>query len=152
MTNVNHNALSKFWFSIFTPSTGYSTKVQHYNLLNLKTRNLFFFKNKPVMSIYTKNSLIGRRTYRQIQQIKKRHIKKNLVLKALQVKMYSNDNITNLQVFIHNPDAFYAIQHDYFSGVTRSRVMLMRKKHTTFLVKQLAAFYVPTHIPALFDC
>lgn len=145
MTNINHNTLSKFWFALFTPSIGYSSKIQYYSLLNLKTRNLFFFKNRPVMSIYTKNNIIVRRAYHHVSQIKKRHVKKNLLLKALQVKMFANNNTTNLQIFIHNPDTFYTVQHDYFSGVTRSRMLLLRKKHLTFIIKQLGALQLPTY-------
>jgi hypothetical protein len=104
------------------------------------------------MALYTKTSAISRRTYYRISQQKKRHVRKNLVLKALQVKMYTNDNTTSLQIFIHNPEAFYAIQHDYYGKVTTSRLVLLRKKHTTFLTKQLAATQINNTASAVFDC
>lgn len=143
MTNVNHNALSKFWFSIFNPSTGYSSKTQYYNLLNLKTRNLFFFKNRTTMLLYTKNKNLMTRTYHQISAWKKRHVKKNLVLKALQVKLYQSQSTLNLQIFIHNPDAFYAIQYDYYTRITRSRLLQAKNSHIIAVAETLR-FLTPT--------
>jgi hypothetical protein len=70
-------------------------------------------------------------------------VKKNLVLKALQVKMYQSQNTLNLQIFIHNPDAFYAIQYDYYTRITRSRLLQAKNNHLVF-VAEVLRFLTPT--------
>lgn len=128
---------------MFTPTSGYSAQIQYYSILHLRTREILFFKSKPTLAMFIRNSRISRRQYTQSSVTKKRNVKKNLVLKALRLKMFTDRTTTNVEAFIHNPDAFYAIQHDFFTSLTRATKPVIKLDGAYHLYKKLQHLSAP---------
>lgn len=95
------------------------------------------------MLIYAPQTQARLKTYHMVHYEKKHHIKKNLLIKALQVKMFSLHQYTNVQITTLNPDVFYAIQHDYYTKVTVSRLLLLQRSQAAALWSRILTLAPP---------